>query len=374
MTTELQPADGLAPAGAGVRPTRWGGSGLAAMWRVARGRLFGSWWETLITVVCLSFIGWAVFHLVRWGLVDSVWRAEQAAACHDAGGACWSVIHARYRLILFGLYPFEEHWRSALACIVAIGMVILSCVGAMRTPGRLLLIWGVGSLAFFVLMYGGVLGLRPVPTDKWGGLVLTLFVFVCTVLICIPGGIIIALALQSRLPVIRGVTLFLVDVVRSIPLISVVFAVAFFAPFVLPAFLTGDKIYRVIIGYAFFYACLQAVIISGGLQSISPGQQEAASALGLRRWQALTLVVLPQALKITLPSTINLIVMTFKDTSVLVIVGLFELTSSGNIAYQSGEWSDFYVEVLVFVAMIYFLFAYSLSRYGAHIERTTRTG
>jgi general L-amino acid transport system permease protein len=337
-------------------------------------RLFGSWWEALVTVASMSFIGWGAFHLIRWGLVDSVWQADQSAACQNTGGACWSVIHARYRLILFGLYPFEEHWRSALACIVAIGMVVLSCVGALRAPGRLVLLWTVGSVFFFVLMYGGILGLTPVATDKWGGLVLTLFVFVCTVLISIPCGIAIALALQSKLPVIRGVTVFVIDVVRSIPLISVVFSVAFFAPVVLPSGLTGDKIYRVIVGYAFFYACLQAVVISGGLVSIPPGQHEAASALGLHRWQSLALILLPQALKITLPSMINLIVMTFKDTSVLVIVGLFELTASGNIAYQAGEWSDYYVEVLVFVAAIYFMFAYSLSLYGAHLERITRIG
>jgi general L-amino acid transport system permease protein len=337
-------------------------------------RLFGSWWESLVSLACLAFIGWVAFRVLRWGLVDSIWDAKQAAECHNVSGACWAVIHARYRLILFGLYPFDEHWRSAIACGVAIGMVVLSCLRPMRKPIALLAIWGVGSVAFFVLMYGGVLGLTPVSTDKWGGLVLTLFVFICTVLICVPGGIAIALALQSPLPVIRRVTLFIVDVVRSIPLLSVVFAVAFFAPFVLPGSLTGDKIYRVIIGYALFYACLEAVVISGGMQSIPHGQMEAASALGLHRWQALGLIVLPQALKITLPSTINLIVMTFKDTSVLVVVGLFELTTSGNIAYQSGEWSDYYVEVLVFVAAIYFMFAYSLSLYGAHIERATRSG
>jgi general L-amino acid transport system permease protein len=369
-----QPADGAVMSRMGQASGRRRWLAISVSWADVRRRLFGSWWETLITLACLGFLGWAAFRLVRWGLIDSIWKADQSAACHDVSGACWSVIHARYRLILFGLYPFEEHWRSALACVVAIGMVVLSCVGALRTPGRLLVIWGGGSLAFFVLMYGGILGLTPVPTDKWGGLVLTLFVFICTVLISIPGGIAIALALQSKLPVIRGVTLFCIDVVRSIPLVSVVFAVAFFAPFVLPSGLTGDKIYRVIIGYAFFFACLQAVVIAGGLQSIPPGQHEAADALGLRRWQVLALIILPQALKITLPSTINLIVMAFKDTSVLVIVGLFELTSSGNIAYQSGEWSDFYVEVLVFVAAIYFVFAYSLSRYGAYIERTTRTG
>jgi ABC-type amino acid transport system permease subunit len=176
-------------------------------------------------------------------------------------------------------------------------MVVLSCIRTLQSPLRLAAIWGIGSVLFFVLMYGGVFALTPVATDKWGGLVLTLFVFICTVVISIPGGIAIALALQSKLPVIRYVSFFAIDVVRSIPLISVVFAVAFFAPFVLPGSLTGDKIYRVIIGYAGFFACLQAVVISGGMQSIPSGQHEAASALGMRRWQVLALVILPQAKK-----------------------------------------------------------------------------
>jgi general L-amino acid transport system permease protein len=136
----------------------------------------------------------------------------------------------------------------------------------------------------------------------------------------------------------------------------------------------GDKIYRVIFGFAFFYTCLQAMVVSGGLQSVPTGQAEAAAALGLKPWQTVGLVILPQALKISLPAMINLVVTAFKDTSVLVIVGLFELTASGNIAYQSGEWSNYYTEVYVFIALIYFAVAFALSRYGLLLESWARIG
>jgi general L-amino acid transport system permease protein len=348
---------------------RSGAGGGFRWWRQVKRRLFGTWWEALLTLVCAVLIVWTIVWLARWAIIDAVWTETDVGRCAETDGACWSVIHARYRLILFGLYPYEQQWRSALSCLIVIAMVMASCARFFWRPGLLLAVWGLGSAAFFTLMKGGVMGLSAVPTDKWGGLVLTLFVYVCTILIAMPAGIALALARRSRLPAIRFTTVFLVDLVRSIPLVTVVFGVAFFAPFFLPQFLMGDKIYRVIFGFAFFYACLQAMVISGGLQSVPAGQGEAAAALGLKKWQVIALVILPQALKISLPAMINLVVMAFKDTSVLVIVGLFELTASGNIAYQSGEWSSYYTEVFVFVALIYFAFAYSLSRYGAFLEK-----
>lgn len=342
-------------------------------WGVLRKRLFGTWWESLITLASAALILWGLAWVLRWALFDAAW-ATTAAACGDAAGACWSVIASRWRLILFGLYPYEEHWRSALSCAIVVGTVVVSCIRWFWRPWLLGSIWAVSTVSFFVLMKGGVLGLADVPTDKWGGLVLTLFVFVCTLLIGMPVGIVLALMRQSKLPAVRLVTVFVVDVVRSIPLLAVVFGIAFFAPFFLPQMLTGDKIYRVVVGYAFFFGCLQAMVVAGGLQSIAAGQAEAATALGLRKWQVIALVVLPQALKVSLPATLNLVVMAFKDTSVLVIVGLLELTASGNIAYQSGDWSSYYAEVFVFIALIYFFFSYSLSRYGAFLERRMRLG
>lgn len=326
-----------------------------------------------ITVVVGAVLLWALTLFGRWAFVDSVWVSANAEQCRETLGACWAVVHARSNLIFFGLYPHEEYWRSALCCAMAISMVVLSCVPRFQTPKIILAIWIVGALVFVMLLRGGVFGLRVVPPDQWGGLVLTLFVFICTMLITLPAGVALALARQSRLPAIRIVSSLFVDVVRAVPLIGVVFFVVFFGPFVLPPYLAGDKLSRAVVGFALFYSCLQAIVVSGGLQTVQDGQYEASQALGLRNWQAYYLVILPQALRISLPASVNNVVTAFKDTSLLTIVGLFELTASGSLAYQTGEWSDYYMEVFIFVGLIYFVFCYSLSRYGVYLEKSRRS-
>jgi general L-amino acid transport system permease protein len=223
-------------------------------------------------------------------------------------------------------------------------------------------------------MRGGVLGLSDVTPDRWGGLALTLFIFAAVVLLGFPTAIVLALARQSKLPVISRMAAFAIDLTRSFPLLAILFAAAVILPFALPNWLQGDKLYRVIYAFAFFFACYQAEIVRGGLQSIPPGQDEAAKALGLTYVKRVTLILLPQAFRNALPATINQIVITFKETSVVVIIGFFEVMASGNAAFGSGEWTHAYVEVYVFVALIYFVFVFTLSRYGAFLERRMRVG
>jgi general L-amino acid transport system permease protein len=341
--------------------------------RVARA-LFGSVSDILITVTCIAFVVWALPPLWDWAIADAIWRAADAQSCKPDRGACWSVIEARHRLIFFGLYPYEEHWRSALACLTIVVMTVCSCMPSFWTARRIGVLWIVGFFIFYGLMMGGVFGLETVTTERWGGLALTLFIFTSVVLLGFPLSIVLALARQSDMPVIRRFASFFIDLTRSFPLLAILFTAAVILPFALPDWLQGDKLYRVIVAFAIFFACYQAEIIRGGLQAVAGGQDEAGKALGLGYWQRMWLIVLPQAVRSALPATINQVVITFKETAIVVIIGFFEVMASGNAAFGSGEWTHAYVEVYVFVALIYFVFVFSLSRYGAYLERRMRIG
>lgn len=336
--------------------------------------LFATWQDTLFSLVGLTFLAWALATVADWAFFSSIWTEQEAEKCREASGACWSVIHARHRLIFFGLYPAEEHWRSALACLSIVIVAVLSCLPYFWTPGRLGMVWVIGFATFYVLMRGGIFGLTGITTDLWGGLALTLFIFASVALAGMPTAILLALGRRSELPVIRFLCGFMIDLTRSFPLLTILFAAAVIIPFVLPDWLQGDKLARVIGAFAFFFACYQAEIIRGGLQAIPDGQLEAAKAMGLNYFQRAWLIMLPQAFRNALPATINQFVITFKETSVVIIIGFFEVFASGNAAFGTGNWSNAYVEVYVFIGLIYFVFVFSLSRYGAYLERRMGIG
>jgi len=337
-----------------------------------RDNLFNGIANSSVTVVIVFLMAWLIYSVGSWAFINSVWASPTAEACQSATGACWSVINARARIILFGLYPFEEHWRSALACVAVVVVVFLSCIPALWTVFRLSIVWLLGAAIFYALMHGGVFGLMVVPTDRWGGLSLTLYIFVSVCLIGMPTSIVLALARQSRLPAIRKLAALLIDFVRSLPLLAILFAAALIIPFALPEWLQGDKLGRVIVAFSLFFACYQAENIRAGIQIIPSGQGEAAKALGLNYWQLTSRIILPQAFRNSLPPMINQFVMTFKDTSIITIVGFFDVLASAQAAFGVAEWAPYYIEVYVFVGFIYFVFIFSLSRYGAYLEKRMR--
>ncbi|MGI1661029.1 amino acid ABC transporter permease [Palleronia sp. KMU-117] len=332
--------------------------------------------NTLATALGLSLAVLVVWQLLDWAVLNAVWSSPDGTseACRGSTGACWAVIQTRWRLILFGLFPFEEQWRSSLACIALVVVAVLSCVPRFWTILRLSVLWVAGFGLFYLLMAGGVFGLTPVSPDRWGGLTLTVFIYAAGMLIGMPLAIVLALMRRSRLPVIAVTTGLLIDTVRSLPLITILFTAALILPFVLPAWLVGDKIWRVILGFALFFAAYEAENIRSGIQALPAGQDEAAQALGLGYWNRTFRIILPQAFRIALPPTINQFVISFKETSLIVIIGFFEVMASGKAAFGTGEWAFAWVEVYTFVAMIYFVFAFSLSRYGAYLERRLRVG
>jgi general L-amino acid transport system permease protein len=344
----------------------------AAAW--VRRRLFASWTDGAVTVAMTGFAIWLLIRIADWAFAGAVWRSDGQAICEHAAGACWAVIEARGRLILFGLYPFDQHWRSTLGCLVIVATIILSCMPRFWGFRRLPLLWGGGFATFVLLMHGGTPGLPVVTTEQWGGLSLTVFIFAAVVVLGMPGAVVLALARRSRLPVIRLIAGGVIDTVRSLPLLTILFSAAVVVPFVVPQWAQGDKLARVIVAFALFFACYQAEILRAGIQSVPSGQDEAAVALGMRYWPRIFTIILPQAFRNTLPATINQVVITFKETSIVTIIGFFDLTASASAATGRGEWAAHYVEVYVFIGLIYFAFAFAMSRYGAYLEHRARRG
>jgi len=342
-------------------------------YRHLRRGFFNSWGSALLTLICLSIFLWLSWVLLRWALLEATFSASAGAdICRENGGACWSIIANRWRIILFGLYPYEQHWRSALACLSIIITVVLMCIPIFWQTKRLIATSIIGFMTFYILMKGGVFGLPLIREGQWGGLSLTLLIFSVVSLIGMPLAIILALLRNSSLPLVNKITGGLIDTIRALPMLTLLFTFAIVMPFILPDLLVGERLYRVIFGLALYFAVYQAEIIRGGMQGVSPGQDEAARALGLPYRLRVGLIVLPQAFRIALPATINQFVVSFMETSLVTLVGFFDLLASGNAAYRTGEWRFAFVEVYVFVAAIYFIFVFGLSRYGAYIERKAK--
>ena len=336
--------------------------------------LFASPIDGVLSVLCALFFAYLIYSIIDWAFVSSIWTAEDEPLCKEASGACWSVIDARHRIIFFGLFPFEEHWRSTLACIIMVVTIVASCFSWFWTALRLSLLWITGFGLFYILMHGGIFGLSVITPERWGGLALTIFIFAAVSLLGMPLSILLALGRRSKLPVIAKLFGIFIDFFRSLPLLTILFTAAVITPFVLPDMLQGDKLYRVIVGFAIFFACYQAENIRAGLQAIPPGQVEAGLTLGLNYWQRVTRIQLPQAFRNSLPAIVNQFVITFKETSIVTIVGFFEILASGAAAYGTGKWTVHYIEVYVFIGLIYFIFVFSLSRYGAYLEKKLRVG
>lgn len=343
-------------------------------WQRLRRQSFATPVDAAVSLIVLGALGWMIWTALDWAVFSAVWSADNVDQCPGNDGACWSVIDARHRLILYGLYPFEEHWRATLACLAIIATVVLSCVPAAWSATRLAAIWIVGFAAYYLLMEGSLLGLRQVTTDQWGGLALTLFLFASVVLVGMPLGLALALLRRSRLPVVSVMVAVLIDFIRSLPLLTTLFTAAVVFPLVLPDWLQGDKIWRVILAFALFFACYQAEVFRGGFQAIPKGQFEAGKALGLTPRQVLSRIILPQVFHHALPSTINMVVITFKETAIVIIIGFFDLLASANAAFGTGEWAPYYFEVYVFVGLIYWSFIFSLGQYGEYLKSRMERG
>ncbi len=339
-----------------------------------RRELWGSPLRSVATLGLMALLVWTGWHVIDWAIWRAVFRPD-AEACKAAGrGACWGVIAEKWRPILFGRYPFEAQWRPAIAVTLLSAATVFS---AWPRSWRwwLLPLW-IGVLGGFVLlMRGGVLGLAYVPTSRWGGLPLTIGLAVLGLALAFPLALLLALGRRSGWPVARTLSASYIELVRGVPLISVLFMASFLLPLLWPAGWQPDVLVRVLAGLSLFVAAYLAEIVRGGLQAVPRGQIDAAVALGFGRWPVQRDIVLPQALRMVVPALMNSVIGTLKDTSLVTVVGLFELTGALGLALGGDPvWRPFYLEGYLFLALVYWVICFGLSRYSAWLERRLHSG
>ncbi len=342
-----------------------------------RRNLFNSWWSSAITLALIYIVAKALLGAFDWGILHAVWTVPADAKgqldpqlCRDAKGtgACWAVIGDKWRFILFGRYTYVEQWRPAICVALFIGLFIVS---AMRRFWRkeLATIWIVTLIAIGVLMWGGILGLPFVPQDTWGGLPMTLILATFGLALAFPLAVLVALGRRATtMPAVRWLCIVYVELIRGVPLISVLFMASVMFPLFMPVGLNPDKLLRAQLGIILFGAAYLAEVIRGGLQALPKGQYEAADALGLTYWQKTGQIILPQALRLVIPPMVNTFIGSFKDTSLVLIIGIFDLMTTGKVALAEPIWQGYSTEVYIVLALIYFVFCYSMSRYSRGLE------
>ena len=339
-----------------------------------RANLFSTPFNSLLTILCLYLLWVTVPPLINWAIIDATVSGTDRTACAGGSGACWTFVKMRFGQFIYGLYPIEERWRVNV--VFAVGILLVLAALSPRVPGKL---WSGGAFVFVfpVLAYvllGGGLGLPVVETRLWGGLMLTLVVATTATVVSLPLGIILALARRSRMPIVKGMAVVFIEVVRGVPMITVLFMASVMLPLFLPPGMNFDKLMRALIGISLFASAYMAEVIRGGLQAIPRGQIEAAQALGLNYTRTMGLIVLPQALKLVIPGIVNSFISLFKDTTLVAIIGLFDLLGMVQTASTNPEWLGSSVEGYVFAAFVFGCFCLAMSRYSQALERRLETG
>ena len=393
----------------------------------ARKHLFSSWGNGLTTIVLVAAIGWILSWFLEWAVFTANISASTGSECRGYG-ACWALIREKFRLIFFGTFPYDQQWRPLFAVVAMLAMLLLTSDRRMWRPWRLLIIWSVGSFITFLLMFGQLhiplslflavalivglvgmafrkgigsvmeingyrlaaavgfvglvlrfVGILPawklpiapfsyVETGLWGGLPVTMILATYGLVFAFPYGILLALGRRSNLPLIKGLCVGFIELIRGVPLISLLIMASVMLPLFLPTGVTFDKFLRAQVAVILFAGAYIAEIIRGGLQSLPKGQFEAADAMGLNYVQKTALIILPQALRVVIPPLINTFIGFFKDTSLVLIIGIFDFLNTANQALVDPAWAGYPGEVYLFAAFVYFCFCYSMSRYSKHLE------
>jgi general L-amino acid transport system permease protein len=360
-----------APSPPRLRP-RWGAA--VIIW--LRANLFSSWWSTALTLVMVYLLARWIWGFVDWAVVHAVWSVPQTpkgpdpTACRrlQGAGACWAVIGDKWRFILFGQYPYDWQWRPAI-CVAL--FIALYAISANRRFWRreLGLVWIVTLAVIFALMWGGFAGLGFVPNNQWGGLPITLILSTFGLAAAFPLAVLVALGRRSTaMPAVRLLCIAYVELIRGVPLISLLFMASVMFPLFMPEGLNPDKLLRAQVAIILFAGAYLAEVVRSGLQTLPKGQYEAADALGLSYWQKMALIVLPQALRLVIPPLVNTFISFFKDTSLVLIIGIYDLLTAGKVALADPAWTGFAKEVYLLLAVIYFLFCYAMSRYSRGLE------
>ena len=340
-----------------------------------RKNLFSTWYNGLFTILAIAFLIWFIPSKMQWLFFDAIWSGDSKSDCKVEGaGACWIFISTNLKLIFYGLYPTEELWRiNAMYFVLFISGTYL-LIPDLKYKGLV----GVFLLIIFpiicVIMFSGGFGLETVETRLWGGLFLTLVIAGVGIVLSLPIGVMLALGRRSKLPVVSLLCTMFIEIWRGVPLITVLFMASNMFPLFMPEGVNFDKLIRALIGVMFFSAAYLAEVVRGGLQAMPKGQYESSQAVGLTYWRMMALVILPQSLKMVIPAIIGSFIAIFKDTTLVLVIGLFDFLGIIQFVGTNPEWLGFSTEGYVFCAAIFWVFCYGMSRYSQQLEKKLDTG
>lgn len=340
-----------------------------------RRNLFASWSSALLTLAAAGLLALVVPPAAMWALVDADWTGASREAC-SREGACWVFIGVWIEQLLYGRYPEAEHWRVNLTALLLAGPLLLLFIPSFRWKPAvgIYLLAGFPPLAF-LLLTGSLTGLPDVGTPLWGGLFLTVLIALVGNVLSLPLGILLALGRRSEtMPLVRALSAAFIELWRGVPLITVLFMASVMFPLFLPEGLNFDKLLRALIAITLFEAAYLAEVVRGGLQAIPRGQEEGAKALGLGYARTMALVVLPQALRLVIPGIVNSFIALFKDTTLVLIIGLFDFLGMIQFVGANPEWLGFAVEGYVFAALVFWVFCFGMSRYSQALEARLARG
>ena len=333
-----------------------------ALWR----GLFGTRLNAVLTILTLLFLFWTVPPFVKWALLDATW-AGTAEECAARTGACWAFVVEKARFITFGFNPPPLQWRPGLAIVILLTLLVCSALPRFWTVW-LLAAWILGLVAVWLLLTG-IASPPTVNASQWGGFTITVLVWVVCFGAAFPIAVLLALARQSRLGGLRTLSIIFIEIMRGIPMVAILYVAMLLLPMAIPGGQLFDKLARAMLVITLFWSAYVAEVVRSGLQAIPSGQTEAAAALGLGYWRIMGLVVLPQALRPVIPGIVNLAIGFLLATSLLTVIGIFDLLNAARNSATDPKWLGFYDEAYVAVALVYFLFCHAGSRYSLWLEK-----
>ena len=343
----------------------------------ARENLFATKLDSLLTVLAITLILYVMKVVFGWAVIDASFSGSDRTAClKDVQGACWPFIEAKFGQFIYGRYTDAERWRVDLVFAAGlIGLVPMLMPNVGHKRANMIFLLGFYPVFAFIMLTGGVLGLAAVDTTDWGGLLVTLVVAVTGIVASLPLGILLALGRRSDLPIVRVLCIGFIEIFRGVPLITVLFMASVMLPLFLPDGVNFDKLVRCLIGVALFSSAYMAEVVRGGLQAIPKGQYEAAATLGLSYWKTTRLIILPQALKLVIPGIVNTFIGLFKDTTLVLIVGLFDLLGIVQLHFTDASWAtpETHITGYVFAGAVFWLFCFAMSRYSIFMENHLST-
>ncbi|WP_117191382.1 amino acid ABC transporter permease [Rhizobium terrae] len=338
--------------------------------------------DVVLTILALAVLAAVVPSALNWLFIQASWLGSDRSVCATVvqggiqpdgwKGACWAFVKDRFVQFLFGRYPIDERWRPILVTIMFIVLLTPLLIPKMPRKGlNAVLLFIVFPIVAFFLLHGNAFGLDRVETPLWGGLMVTLILSFVGIAVSFPLGTLLALGRRSKMPVIKTLCVTFIEVIRGVPLITVLFMANVMLPLFLPTGWTIDNFLRALVAVALFASAYMAEVIRGGLQAIPKGQSEGADSLGLGYWQKMRLIILPQAIKLVIPGIVNTFIGLFKDTSLVSIIGMFDLLNIIRLNFTDTAWITPVTPItgLIFAGFIYWLFCFSMSRYSAFMER-----